>query len=192
MTDDAQKQRGRPRDEKAKEAIERATREMMLDSGYSNLTIEGVAESAGVAKTTIYRWWPSKAALVLDAAAQALEIGIVPDTGNTREDLTIAVRQLVDTFSDPLAGSVILSVVAHLEADPWMAVTFRDRWVYPWRQSASEALKRAVDRGDLPSSSDLPLLLDVMVGTVFQRAVTVAEPNVEGLESSLADLILGR
>ena len=163
----------------------------MLHSGYSNTTIEGVAESAGVAKTTIYRWWPSKAALVLDAAAQSLEIGVVPDTGSTREDLTIAVRQLVDTFSDPLAGSVILAVVAHLEADPWMAVTFRDRWVYPWRQSASEALQRAVDRGDLPSGSDLPLLLDVMVGTVFQRAVTVAEPNVEGLESSLVDLILG-
>lgn len=192
MIDDGQKLRGRPRDEQAKEAVERATREMMLDSGYSNLTIEGVAESAGVAKTTIYRWWPSKAALVLDAAAQALEIGIVPDTGNTREDLTIAVRQLVDTFSDPLAGSVILAVVAHLEADPWMAVTFRDRWVYPWRQSASEALQRAVDRGDLPSGSDLPLLLDVMVGAVFQRAVTVAEPNVEGLDSSLVDLILGR
>lgn len=163
----------------------------MLTSGYSNLTIEGVADSAGVAKTTIYRWWPSKAALVLDATARQLEIGVVPDTGSTREDLTIAVCQLVETFSDPLAGSVILAVVAHLEADPWMAATFRDRWVYPWRQSASEALQRAVDRGELASDSDLSLLLDVIVGTVFQRAVTVAEPDVEGLETSLVDLILG-
>lgn len=163
----------------------------MISSGYSNLTIEGVAECAGVAKTTIYRWWPSKAALVLDAAAEQLEIGLVPDTGDTREDLTTAVHQLVATFTDPLAGSVILAVVAHLEADPWMAATFRDRWVYPWRQSASEALQRAAGRGDLPDDTDISLLLDVMVGTVFQRALTVAEPNVDALEHSLVDLILG-
>lgn len=155
------------------------------------MTIEGVAERAGVAKTTIYRWWPSKAALVLDAAAGQLEIGLVPDTGDSRDDLTEAVRQLVETFGDPLAGRVMLAVVAELDADPWMAVTFRDRWVYPWRMSALEALNRAAERGDLTTSSDISLLLDVMVGTVFQRTLISSEADTEGLERSLVDLILG-
>ena len=182
--------RGRPRDEQAQQSILQTTRDLLLDGGYTALSIEGVARSAGVAKTTIYRWWSSKARLVIEASADNIDIGIVPNTGESRQDLLIAAQQLIATFSDPITRVVMTSVIAELGEDPWLAMTFRDRYVYPWRESAAQAFARAQERGDLPSDADLSLLLDILVGTVFQRTVTSGALNVTGLDESLIDLIL--
>ena len=153
------------------------------------LTIEGVAARAGAGKATIYRWWPTKGELVLEAAADHLRIGVVPDTGDTHEDLLIAAQQLIKTFSDRLAGIVIFAAIANLDDDPNMALTFRDAFVYPWRQSAADAIQRGVHRGELPINTDIPLTLDVFVGTVFQHTLVLAQPITEGLAEALVDLI---
>lgn len=182
--------RGRRRDPRVQDAILEATRELLLDVGYQGLTIESVARKAGVGKSTIYRWWSTKGALVLEATADHLEIGVVPDTGDTREDLLIAARQLIDTFSDRLAAIVIFAVIAHLEDDPTLAAGFRDSWVYPWRRSAAEAIDRGVARGDLPVDADREFYLDVLVGTVFQRTLVLARPATAGLGEALVELIL--
>jgi AcrR family transcriptional regulator len=184
--------RGRRRDPGAQDAILEATRGLLLEVGYPALTIESVARRAGVGKSTIYRWWPTKGELVLEATSDHLEIGVVPDTGDTREDLLIATRQLIDTFSDRLASIVIFAVIAHLEDDPSMAATFRDTWVYPWRRSAAEAIERGTSRGDLPADTDSNLYLDVLVGTVFQRTLVVAAPAAAGLDEALVGLILAQ
>lgn len=189
-TDTETVRRGRRRDPGAQGAILRATRDLLLEVGYTGLTIESVARRAGVGKSTIYRWWATKGALVLEATAEHLAIGVVPDTGDTREDLVVAARQLIDTFSDRLASVVIFAVIAHLEDDPSMAVAFRDTWVYPWRRSAAEALERGIARGDLPADLDVALCLDVLVGTVFQRTLVLAQPETEGLADALAAMIL--
>lgn len=181
--------RGRRRDPDAQGAILQATRELLLEVGYPKLSIESVARRARVGKSTIYRWWPTRGALVLEATSSHLEIGVVPDTGDTIEDLTVAVRQLVDTFSDRLASTVIFAVVAHLEDDPTMAAAFRDTWVYPWRASARAAIERGIERGDLPSDTDVDLSLDVLVGTVFQRTLVQARPATDGLAEGLAAMI---
>lgn len=182
--------RGRKRDPDARAAILQATRELLLEVGYPNLTIESVARRAGGGKSTIYRWWTSKGALVLEATSQYLEIGVVPDSGDTEEDLHVAITQLIDTFSRRLASIVIFAVIAHLEDDPSMAATFRDTWVYPWRKSAAEAIDRGIGRGDLPADADSGLLLDVIVGTVFQRTLVTAEPQTAGLAEALLGIIL--
>ena len=182
--------RGRRRDPGAQDAILEATRGSLLEVGYPGLTIESVARRAGVGKSTIYRWWPTKGALVLEATSEHLEIGVVPDTGDTRGDLLIAARQLIDTFSDRLASIVIFAVIAHLEDDPSLAATFRDTWVYPWRRSAAEAIERGIARGDLPADTDPDLYLDVLVGTVFQRTLVVAAPTTAGLDEALVGMIL--
>lgn len=182
--------RGRRRDPASQSAILRATRELLLQVGYHGLTIEAVARSAGVGKSTIYRWWPTKGPLVLEATAGHLAIGLVPDTGSTREDLLTAARQLIATFSDRLASIVIFAVIAHLEDDPSVAAAFRDTWVYPWRASAVEAIQRGIERGDLPADADRDLLLDVLVGTVFQRTLVPASPQVDGFAEALVDMIV--
>lgn len=190
MRNGSTSKRGRPRDPNTQQSILQATRELLLDVGYTRLTIEGVAARAGAGKPTIYRWWPTKGALVLEAVSDHLAIGVVPDTGDTRRDLLIGVEQLTKTFSDRLAGIVILAVIANLDDDLNMARTFRDTWVYPWRQSAADAIQRGVDRGDLPPGSDTQFTLDVIVGTVFQRTLTLAQPMTEGLAQNIIDLIV--
>lgn len=192
MTEIEPSRRGRPRNQRAHEAILEATRLLLLEKGYPALTIDAVAARAGTAKTTVYRRWATKGALVLEAAADHLEIGIVPDSGSTLTDLEEALRQLIVTFSDRLAAIVMLAVIANLDDDPSMARTFRSEIVYPWRSSAAAALERGVARGDLPPEADVPFLLDVIVGTVFQRAVINAAADTDGLGQALVGLVLGR
>ena len=182
---------GRPRDAATHRAVLAATRRLLLDSGYPALTFEAVAIAAGTTRTTLYRWWPTRGALVLEAAADHLHIGTVPDTGDSHHDLRTAVRQLTTTFSDPLARIVILAAISNLDGDASMAATFRDTWVYPWRRTATDALQRAIHRGDLPTDADPQFLLNVIVGTVFQSTITVATPTTDKLDDQLTHLILG-
>jgi hypothetical protein len=127
---------------------------------------------------------------VLEAVADHIAIGVVPDTGDTRGDLLIATQQLIETFSDRLAGIVIFAAIANLDDDPNMARIFRETAVTPWRQSAVEAIQRGIDRGDLPADTDIAFALDVIVGTVFQRTLVVAQPQTEGLSRSIIDLLV--
>lgn len=181
---------GRPRSERSKTAILAAVRKLLLKDGYSNLTIEAVAQEAGVSKATIYRWWKTKGELVLEAAEQEIAIGTVPDTGDSRADMDATIAQLIDTFTRPLASIVIFAAITTGGSDPKMAQIFRDRFVYPWRVSAFEALERARGRGEI-SAEDLHFLLDMIVGTVFQRTLVVKVPMIEGLKENLLGIIFG-
>lgn len=190
MTEKKSRKPGRPRDPATHEAVLEATRRILLSEGYHRLTFEAVATAAGTSRSTVYRWWPTTGALVLEAAGDNLAIGSVPDTGDSAEDLRIAIRQLISTFSDPLAGVVILAAIANLDNDLQMATRFREHMVYPWRSTATAAIERAVDRGDLPADTDVQFVLNVMVGTVFQCTITPAVPMTEGLEEALLQLVL--
>jgi len=181
---------GRPRSNRSRDAILSAVRTLLLGDGYAQLTIEGVAQKAGVSKATIYRWWRTKGELVLEAAEREISIGVVPDTGNSAADLDAAISQLIDTFSQRLASIVIFAAITTAGEDKIMARIFRDRFVYPWRASVVEALDRARDRGDV-SSHDTQFILDVIVGTVFQRTLVLKEPMVEGLKANLLRVVFG-
>jgi AcrR family transcriptional regulator len=181
--------RGRPRSLKSWEAIRQATRDLLLESGYSRLTLEAVATRSGTGKATIYRWWSSKGELALDAAKSEISIGVVPDHGNTRDDVSAAIEQLIETFSRPLASVVIFAAITTLDDDPKMAQIFRDDVVYPWRESAAEAIQRGISRGDI-AHSDTQFVLDVIVGTVFQRTLVLKEPQTAELAQSLLAMIV--
>ena len=179
---------GRPRSERSKSAILASVRKLLLKDGYAYLTMEAVARQAGVSKATIYRWWNTKGELVLEAAEDEIAIGTVPDTGESIADMDAAIAQLIDTFTRPLASIVIFAAITTGGSDPKMAQIFRDRYVYPWRVSAFTALERARERGDV-STEDLHFLLDVIVGTVFQRTLVMKEPMIEGLKENLLGVI---
>ncbi len=192
MTDesaDVPPRRGRPRSTKTREAVLAAARELLLESGYQRLTMEGVASRAGASKSTVYRWWPTKGVLVLDAAADEIAIGSVPDRGTTEDDLRSAIEQLIETFSRPLASIVIFAAITTVEADPEMAAVFREKYVYPWRLTAAQAIDRGIERGDM-ASDNTQFILDVIVGTVFQRTLIIKEPMTEGLADHLLGLLI--
>jgi AcrR family transcriptional regulator len=178
------------RSARAHQAILTATTEMLTEAGYSALTIEGVAARSGVAKTTVYRWWPTKGALVIEAISLALPTPTQTDTGDLRRDLLTAVRRVVHTFAHTPVGAVIPALAADVMSDPTLAEQFRDQLIRPRRSAVVEVLLRAAARGELPTDVDTDLLLDVYAGAVFYRILMSGEPVTDLMAEQLVGLLL--
>jgi AcrR family transcriptional regulator len=178
------------RSARAHAAILTATTELLSEVGYGPLTIEGVAARAGVGKTTVYRWWPTKGALVIEAISVALPAPSQADTGDLRRDLLTAVRRVVHTFARTPEGAVIPALAADLMSDPPLAEQFRSQIIRPRRSAVVEVLLRAAARGDLPPDVDTELLLDVYAGAVFYRVLVSGEPVTDLLAEQLVGLLL--
>ena len=143
----------RRRSIRSHQAILAATTQLLAEVGYSALTIEGVATRAGVGKATVYRWWPSKGALVIEAMSTTLEMISAPETGDLRQDLLAVGKGIVQTLAHTPAGAVISALAADLMRDPDMAEQFRKQVIRPRRSVVTQILRRAADRGELPWTS---------------------------------------
>jgi AcrR family transcriptional regulator len=180
----------RRRSIRSHQAILAATAQLLAEVGYTALTIEGIAARAGVGKATVYRWWPSKEALVIEAMSAALAMPSFSETGNLRQDLLTVGNGIVETLAHTPAGAVISALAADLMRDPDMAEQFRDQVIRPRRSAVTQILRRAADRGELPSDLDIELLLDVYAGAVFYRVLVSGEPVTDLLAEQLVSLLL--
>lgn len=178
------------RSARAHAAILTATTDLLAEAGYGALTIEGVAARARVGKATVYRWWPSKAALVIEVVSLALPVPTQTDTGDLRHDLLIAVRRVVHAFARNPIGAVIPALAADVMSDPQLAEQFRNQLIRPRRSAVVEILRRAAARGELPPDVDTDVLLDVYAGAVFYRVLISGEPVTDLLAEQLVDLLL--
>src|SRR5919201_1239571 len=161
------RRRGRPRSEPARRAILDAALAELEDRGYAALTVEGIAARAGVGKQTIYRWWASKADVVLDAMLDLAETRIaVPDEGSLEADLSAF---LVATFRERGQRPVLVGLMAQALLDPAFAAAFRDRFLFGRRDALRGILRRAVQRGEIDSAVDLELVIDVVYGVLWYR-----------------------
>jgi AcrR family transcriptional regulator len=181
----------RRRSERAHHAIVAATQELLVESGYRALTIEGVAARAGVGKQTIYRWWPSRAALVLEAYLAGSDTVALPEpTGAVLRDVRALLDWLVDVLAQPIGGRVVAGLVADLKHDPDLAELFH-RDVVPARRRAMLALlEAAVGRGELRRDADLELAVDTLHGAVFYRLLLSGQPTDAAFTERLARQVL--
>jgi AcrR family transcriptional regulator len=163
---------------------------LLADVGYNALTIDGVAANAGVGKATIYRWWPTKPALVLDALLHWLKLEVAPSTGNVEKDFIAAVQGTVDNYSQTVAGTVIPALASELAHDPHLLEEFRTKFVRPRRAAFSQILKRATHDGEGVSASDLELVCDIVAGTVFYRVLISGEPISKSFARRLTEVVL--
>ncbi|MEN8160499.1 MAG: TetR/AcrR family transcriptional regulator [Myxococcota bacterium] len=158
---------GRPRSEVAHQAILDATLELLTEVGFSALTVEGVAQRAGVGKATIYRRWPSKLPLVVDAFRELPAFTDV-DTGSLAGDLKAMLTQYLRNFLATPLVTVYPSLAAERRHNPELGELLdpllRDR-----RRPLGAALRRAVERGELASDLDLELASDLIVGPIAVR-----------------------
>ena len=162
---------GRPRSEEARAAILRATLKLLQKISLPDLTIEAIAAEAGVGKATVYRWWPTKPALVADAfASSASEELRFPDSGSVRTDLSLQMKQLVKVLRSP-RGRIVAAMLGGGVFDPELTDAFRDRFMLPRRLEAYETLKRGIKRGELPVNTNLDVLLDSLYGSVYMRLI---------------------
>jgi AcrR family transcriptional regulator len=183
--------RGRRRSERSHKAIIRATQELLVERGYRKLTIEAVASRAGVGKQTIYRWWPSRAALVLEAyLAGSDAVSPPPDSGSTREDVRALIGWLSAVLAEPTGGRVVAGLVGDLQHDHDLAEGFRRDVVPARRQAMLAALERGRERGEIRADADLPLAVDTLHGAVFYRLLLSGEPLDAEFAGRVADQVL--
>jgi AcrR family transcriptional regulator len=181
---------GRPRSERAHEAILDATLDLLVEEGFSRMSIEGVANRAHVGKATIYRRWPSKADLVAEAVARIKghELQDV-DTGNVRDDLASLWRQASKGSRDSGSGEVTELMVKLMSArarHPELQEAFTRHVIEPRRRIVADVLRRGIERGELRADLDIELAMDVLMGLAAYRSMVTAghgaPPTVEATE----------
>ena len=179
---------GRPRSESVRRAILAAAIEELQENGYAGLTIERIATRAGAGKQTIYRWWPSKADVVLDALLDVVAAKIsVPDKGSLSADLTAF---LVATFRQRNQRPILVGLMAETLLDPVFAEQFRDRFLFGRRAALRGVLDRAAGRGEIRADVDIDLLIDIVYGVLWYRLLLDHAPLSEAAGRQLAALVV--
>lgn len=182
---------GRPRSEQARQSILRSTLKILGENGFSDFTIEDVAERAAVGKATVYRWWPNKGALIADAFAASTTRKLhFSDTGSVYTDMTRQMRQLIKIFRSP-QGRIVSAILAAGQSDKDLIAAFRDRFLWPRRREAYRTLRRAIRRGELRRDSDLDLLLDSLYGPIYMRFLIQHDRLTPEFVDGLCALVLG-
>ena len=170
-------------------AVLAAVFELLAEVGYEALSIEEVARRAGVHKTTVYRRWPTKAQLVLDATLVHSEQHIpIPDTGTLQGDLRALARSVAANMTDPHGARRTLSIVAATASSDDLAASMHEFWS---RRLALTVpiVERAVARGELSDEVDPILLIEAVVAPLWLRLMLTGEPIDEGVAERIADLV---
>ena len=182
---------GRPRSERADRAIIEAALSVFAESGTEGLCIERVAARAGVGKATVYRRWPSRGALALDAfLAEFEEQQPVPDTGTFRGDLLSALRAWIRSVTRTPAGRMLAGLVAEAQRDPALAVAWREHVIEPLRARNTILVERAIERGEIPPDTDADVVLDMMFGAAYHRLLQGHRPLTDQFARRVVDLIV--
>ena len=188
--DELRRAPGRPRSAAAHRAILDATVQLLSEVGFAATTVEAVAARAGVGKATVYRRWPSKVPLVIDALdARAIEQVPIPRTGSVRGDLIEFLVGLVETMSGP-DGRLVAPLLAEISRNQELAEAFRRDLVAPRRAGVEEIVREGMARGELRPDLDVDLALDTPVGVIFQRLLILGEPVDKEVVRRIVDQLL--
>ena len=185
--------RGRPRCEKARTAILTAAIDLLLEPGLHAMSMDDVAQRAGVSKATIYRWWPSKELLALDALATAWATPTPDtqrDTGSLRGDLLAGLRTWLRQLKQRPYGRVIAGLVAQAQTDPEFAKLYREHFVQPRRANTRELLRRAIDRGEIPPDTNIDVTLDLLYGPIYHRLLHGHAPLTDRFAQQVIDTVI--
>ncbi|MEP6715735.1 MAG: TetR/AcrR family transcriptional regulator [Terriglobia bacterium] len=186
----AARTRGRPRDEVARQRILRAALQLMEEFAFAQVTADAIAERAGAGKATLYRWWPNKAAVLIEAFREAVIPDLpFPDTESLRDDLQAQARNFARVLSGS-KGRMLRSFVVAARSDPDVAAAFRAIWSDPRRKEAKDMLRRKQTSGQIKKDVDLDLLLDTLYGPLYYRFLVKNESPSRKYAEALADLVL--
>jgi AcrR family transcriptional regulator len=186
------KSRGRQRSSESEEAILAATLHLLKEKPLRDVTIEAIARKAGVGKMTIYKWWPSKAYVALDAFRKTMnKMVVIPDTGDTERDLAELLRTIMKFYSSS-TGRIFGQFLAESQSDPEFAALFRERFLKPRREAAGELLDRAITRGEIDRTLDRELVLDLIFGPMVLRLMVGHAPlNKSEADAMISTLLRG-
>jgi AcrR family transcriptional regulator len=184
--------RGRPRSEQARRAILDTAAELLLEHGLAGVGMDAVAEQAGASKATIYRWWPSKELLALDALYHAWSgfEGGEPDTGSLRGDLRAILLPWAKLLRQRPYGRLIGALVNQAQTDPAFAQEYHTRFIAPRRRQGRDAFARAAARGEIPAGVNVEVALDMLYGPVYHRVLHGHAPVSDRFVTDVIDAVL--
>jgi AcrR family transcriptional regulator len=182
-------QRPGGRTARVRAAVLTATLDELAEVGYDDLSIDAVAGRAGVHKTTVYRRWPTKPDLVLDATRQrGAQLVPVPDTGSFPRDLEALAQAVAASLATPADQRMSRNLIAASNASPTPddhSVTF---WAERMRLNG-QIVERAIARGELPQNIDPNLVIEALLGPLFMRLLMTGEPITADVASDIARLV---
>jgi AcrR family transcriptional regulator len=170
------RRRGRPRSAEAQEKILAATAKLLSEGGFQAVTIEAVAARAGVAKTTLYRWWPNRAGVALDCvSARMAPIADAPRAASYRKRFQ---RQLKATIRllNGKQGQAILALIGAKQTDGVLGKAYSEQIARPRRAQTRRMAQQAIQAGELAPGTDPDLFLDAIYGPLYYRKVVSGEP----------------
>jgi AcrR family transcriptional regulator len=162
-----------PRVARSRVAIVDATIELLLEGGIDDLSVDAIAERAGVSKATIYRHWDTRQHLIMDALATMKRGVEAPDTGTVRGDLLALLDGVLAHLGSP-AGSVYCTLAGAAEHDAQLA-EMRRQFAAERGESTRTILRRGIERGELPADTDIELMLGRLVGPLFYMRMARGE-----------------
>lgn len=161
--------RGRHRSVEAEASILKATLQLLERKSLREVTTDAIARRAGVSKATIYKWWPNKSLVALDAYLDSMTARVVmPDTGSAVTDFTLQLQSVTAFYKSPL-GRLFCQFIAEGQSDPAFLTLFRERFLYARRDAARVMWQRGILRGEIRKDVDSEIVLDLIYGPMIFR-----------------------
>ena len=184
--------KGRPPSEMAAShaAIIDAVYALLQEKSVRDLTMEEVAKRAKVGKPTLYKWWPTKATLVLAMLCERMAPNLEKPSDRTAEEsLRFRVRRLIDAFNGPF-GKIVAGVIAESQSEPGILQQFFTRWVSPRRTATIAELQRGKNTGELRSDAEPELLNDAIFGAIYYRLLLRSGPLTKRFGEELVEQVI--
>jgi AcrR family transcriptional regulator len=163
------RQRGRPRSAERRDAVLKATMELVLEDDLRRVSVDRISARSGVSKTTIYKWWPNRTAVAIDAFLhQIMTDAPVPDTGSAAEDFRLTLRGMMRFYTSPL-GPVYAQLIGESQFYPDERARIRTYQVNVRRAAVREIWDHGVARGELDPNVDAQVALDLIFGAAMYR-----------------------
>jgi AcrR family transcriptional regulator len=183
--------RGRPRSERARAAILAAATDLLVSGRIDAVTMEAIAARARVSKSTIYKWWPSPAHVILESFFNRARHTIaVDENASLQEVLTSQVTSLMRLFRDSDAGALMADLMAASQADPDIRAALDEQWLRPRRQIGASLLRAGIERGELDAGTDISAAVDQIFAPVYYRLLLGHEPLDDAVGATLVRQVL--
>lgn len=182
LTDSAIRTTGRPRSEGCRVKVLSAADSLVSRDGFARVSVDAIAQAAGVSKATIYRWWPNKAAIVVEALLESTEADVqVPDSDSPEADLIERIRRTISLFRGA-RGQILTSLIGEAQFNPEVAGAYRRNLLGPRRAAMRSAIGRIVAAGRLKADFDVDLAIDFLYGPLYQRLLLRHAPLDDAFE----------
>lgn len=166
-----------------------ATIELLKSKGYAAVTIEAIAKATGVSKVTIYRWWPNRAAVVMDAFLEYNSLSVpFEDAGSARETIRKQMSR-VSAFFAGVGGEMMRGLIANCQTDPELAEVFRTDFLQIRHETGAAVVKAGVENGELRPDIDVQTVLDALYAPLYHRLLTGHAPIDEEFLDRLVDTV---